>query len=186
MSKEEFRLLPEGPPFYDYVNGEAVEVNRPSVRHQQIMVRLCNLLWEYAQAKDAGLIAPDVDVELPTGHTFGPDIVFLSKEHLDRYDEDTGDIYGTPDLVVEILSPTNAEYDRYEKFVYYHEAGVPWVWFVEQDTLTIEEFCWQEGGYLWTGAVRGGKVFKPKLFPDLEINLKELVGAGASSPSVNE
>ncbi|MCS6861119.1 MAG: Uma2 family endonuclease [Abditibacteriales bacterium] len=177
MSKEEFRLLPEGPPFYDYVNGEAVEVNRPTGKHSQIMFRLASKLWEHVHAKDLGDVYSDIDVELPTGHTFGPDIVFLSKEHLDRYDEASGDLYGVPDLIVEILSPSNADYDRYEKFAYYHEAGVPWVWFVEQDTLTIEEFCWQAGGYLWLGAVRGGKVFKPKLFPDLEINLKDLLGA---------
>jgi hypothetical protein len=37
MSREQFLQLPEGPPFYDYVNGEAIEVNRPSVRHQYIL-----------------------------------------------------------------------------------------------------------------------------------------------------
>jgi hypothetical protein len=30
MSKEEFAKLPEGPPFYDYIGGEAIEVNRPT------------------------------------------------------------------------------------------------------------------------------------------------------------
>jgi Uma2 family endonuclease len=40
MSREQFLQLPEGPPFYDYVNGEAIEVNRPSVRHQYILIRL--------------------------------------------------------------------------------------------------------------------------------------------------
>jgi len=127
MTREEFERLPEGPPFYDYVNGEAVEVNRPTGRHQQIVLRLGNRLWEHARGNSLGEIYPDIDVELPNGNVYGPDIVFLSTEHLDRYDEASGDIHGAPDLVVEVLSPSTAAYDRVEKFREYHEAGVAWV-----------------------------------------------------------
>lgn len=48
MSREQFEKLPEGPPFYDYTHGEAIEAKRPSGRHQQIQMRLGNALWEHA------------------------------------------------------------------------------------------------------------------------------------------
>lgn len=176
MSREQFEALPEGPPYYDYINGEAVEVNRPKGRHQQIGMRLGNVLWEFAQANDLGEVFPDIDVALPTGDTFGPDIVFLAKERLGLYDEEKGDLYGAPDLVVEILSPSSASYDRVEKFAVYHRAKVAWVWFVEQESLTIEEFQWTPEGYLLVGGASGGQVFQPKRFEGLEINLNRLLG----------
>ena len=36
MSLEEFERLPEGPPFYDYVNGEAIKQGKRTGRHQDI------------------------------------------------------------------------------------------------------------------------------------------------------
>ncbi len=176
MSKEEFEKLPEGPPFYDYLNGEAIEVNRPSGRHQTIVGLLWHLLLTFLSATGLGKVWFDIDVLLPTGDVVGPDISLLLAEHLDRYDEEKGDIIGVPDLVVEVLSPTTREYDRVEKMRVYHRAGVPWVWLIDQETLTIEEFRWTQDGYLLVQAVKAGETFHPKLFPDLEINLKTLLG----------
>ncbi|MFN4179600.1 MAG: Uma2 family endonuclease [Armatimonadota bacterium] len=176
MSREEFEKLPEGPPYYDYIGGEAVEVNRPTGRHQRIVVYLAFIIDQFLRSRNLGVAYADIDVLLPIGTTVGPDISVLLTEHLDRYDEQKGDIFGVPDLVVEVLSPTTAAYDRVEKFAEYFRAGVPWVWFVDQDALTIEEFRWTPEGYLLSQAVKAGEVFRPKPFPELEINLKALIG----------
>jgi len=79
-------------------------------------------------------------------------------------------------LVVEVLSPTTASYDRVDKFAEYFRAGVPWVWFVDQEALTVEEFKWTVDGYLLTQVVKSGETFKPKALPDFELNLKALLG----------
>jgi len=175
MSREELAKFPEGPPYYDYINGEAIEVNRPTGRHQKIVVRLCNLLMDYTHDKQVGDVWADIDVLLPTGEAVGPDISLLLKEHLDRYDERRGDIIGVPDLVVEVSSASTAEYDRIEKMRAYHEAGVPWVWLIDQESLAVEEFQWTPEGYLRVNAVKGGEVFRPKLFPDIAVDLKALL-----------
>ncbi len=176
MSREEFEQLPEGPPFYDYLRGEAVEVNRPTGRHQRIVVYLAFMLDSFLRANKLGVAYADIDVALPTGSVVGPDISVLLTEHLDRYDERKGDIIGVPDLIVEVLSPTTAHYDRAEKMNEYRRAGVPWVWLIDQDFLTVEECRWTEEGYLLVQVVKGGEVFRPHLFPQLEINLKALIG----------
>jgi Uma2 family endonuclease len=176
MTFEEFNRLPEGPPYYDYVNGEAVEVNRPSMRHQDILVCLTFALRQHARSNGLGVVGADVDVQLPSGNVFGPDIVFLNKEHLNYLDAEKGDVYGAPDLIVEVLSPSTAAYDRFEKLAHYHRAQVPWVWFIDQETLLPEELEWKPEGYLVTVRAENGPVFRPKLFPGLEINLKALLG----------
>ena len=175
MSREEFEKLPEGPPFYDYIVGEAIEVNRPTGRHQHIVGRLWNALADHLYANNLGDCWFDIDVNLPTGSTVGPDISVLFTEHLDRYDKQKGDIFGAPDIVIEVLSPTTEEYDRTDKLTEYHRSGVQWVWFVDQETLTIEEFQWTPEGYLLKQVVKGGDIFRPKALPGFEVNLKALL-----------
>jgi len=178
MSREEFDRLPEGPPYFDYVNGEAVDGNRPTGRHQQIEMRLGNLLWEHAHAQGLGEVFPQIDVELPSGLVVGPDLVFIATERLGGYDEEKGDFHGSPDLVVEVLSPSTASYDRVDKFQLYHRSRVGWVWFIDPGSFTIEEYQWTADGYLWRQAVGPGQVFMPTLFPELRINLQALMGKG--------
>ena len=176
MTREEFDRIPEGPPYYDYVNGEAVEVNKPKGRHQVVSMRLGNMLWEFAQAHGMGQVFPEIDVELPTGDSVGPDILFLSAEHAGLYDETSGDLRGAPDLVVEVLSPSTVAYDRIVKMDLYLRSRVSWVWLVDPDSLAVEEFKWTPEGYLRVGATAAGQAFSPQLFSGLNIDLLNLIG----------
>jgi Uma2 family endonuclease len=175
MTIEEFKKLPEGPPYYDYVRGEAIELNKPTGRHSHIQIRVGNLLYEHVKAHQLGVLYGEIDVELIPDLWFGPDLVYLSEEHRDRYDEASGDLHGVPDLIVEITSPSTAAYDRVGKFSDYYDAGVPWYWIVDQDSLTIEEYQWTQGGYVRAASVGAGQVFRPRLFAGLEINLQVLL-----------
>jgi Uma2 family endonuclease len=175
MFLEEFEQLREGPPYFDYINGEAIEVNRPTGKHQDIEGELSHVLRRHVRKYELGRLHHKIDVKLPNGNWVGPDIVFISTEHLDRYDEQKGDLYGAPDLVVEISSPSTWGYDRIEKMDEYHLADVPWVWIVEQESLTIEENQWTAEGYVRIGGARSGQVFRPRLFPGLEIDLATLL-----------
>jgi Uma2 family endonuclease len=171
MSREQFLQLPEGPPFYDYVNGEAIEVNRPSVKHQYLLIRLASRLMEYVESRQQGLVVGDCNLELPNGNIYAPDILYLSPRNLGAYDRATGYVRGAPDLVVEILSPSTADYDRVQKMGDYAACGVPWVWLVDQETLRVEEYQWTPDGYLLRQAVDAQTPFRPRLFPDLSLQM---------------
>jgi len=175
MSREEYEKLPEGPPFYDYINGEAIEVNGPTGRHQHIVGWLWHAIADHLQEKNLGDCWFDIDVLLPIGSVVGPDISILFSEHPDRYDKQKGDIIGTPDIVVEVSSPTTSEYDRTDKLNEYHRSSVQRVWFVDQETLTVEEFQWTPESYLLGQVVKGGDVFRPKALEGFEVNLKRLL-----------
>ena len=49
-------------------------------------------------------------------------------------------LYGTPDLVMEILSSSNPSHDRKRKFELYPKAGVHEYWIVDLDARSIEVF----------------------------------------------
>src|SRR5438552_10985563 len=93
MTSEEFERLPEGPPFYDYIDGEAIKLNKPTGRHQRIELYLTHSLCEFARRAGIGEVYHNIDVRLPTGNWVGPDIVFIAADHLNRYDEAKGDLY---------------------------------------------------------------------------------------------
>jgi Uma2 family endonuclease len=182
MSLEDYEELPEGPPFYDYIDGVAIRVNRPTPRHSDIQVALTWVLKQHVQTHKLGRVHHEIDVRLPSHEWVGPDIIFLSTEHNGRMNEEKGDLYGCPDLVVEISSPSTRPYDRGEKFGLYERNQVPWLWFVEQDSLFIEEYRWTTDGYLRGRSAPPGHIFKPGLFPGLDIELEQLLGSEEVPP----
>lgn len=173
MSREQFLNLPPGPPYYDYIDGEAVEMNRPSPRHQIVAARLFNALYEYLQQSGKGVAVPDVNLELPSGFICAPDIMAFAPEQSHALEEEP--VQTIPLLIVEVLSPSTESYDRNRKMREYHAAGVPWLWYIDQDTLEVEEYQHAPEGYVRLLGTTESGVFAPRLFPDWSLRLSECV-----------
>ena len=180
---EEWLNLPEGPPFYELEDGRLVEMPSPRVQHQEIVGVLYFTLREFARTRNLGTVVMAVDVALPTGRGYIPDLAFIRRERESELITPDGKVHGVPDLVVEVISPTTKLRDRVQKMRGYFEAGVEWVWLIDSDDLSIEEFKWTPEGYLLTVAVVSGEVFEPKAFSGLKINLAELLGKTAPQAS---
>jgi len=101
-------------------------------------------------------------------------VLYLSSQNLGAYDSARGYVRGVPDLVVEILSPSTAEYDRTQKMGDYAACAVPWVWLIDQETLLVEEYQWTPEGYLRRQAVDARTPFRPHLFPELTLEMGQL------------
>jgi Uma2 family endonuclease len=81
-------------------------------------------------------VAPlDVVLDEPNGLVLQPDIVFVSA---DRQRIIRGQIWGAPDLVVEIVSRGTVRYDRGEKLHWYGRYGVRECWIVEPHAAEVE------------------------------------------------
>lgn len=108
---------------------------RPS--HQKAIFALSGRLWEFLQRQPVGevLTAP-VDVILPgLASPVQPDLLFIGNDRLDTVKNDT--IEGAPDLIVEVLSPSDPMYDRRTKFQLYARAGVREYWIVDLEAREI-------------------------------------------------
>jgi Uma2 family endonuclease len=77
-----------------------------------------------------------MDVVLDQHNVVQPDLLFISKERLGVITKPN--IQGAPDLVVEILSPSTAEWDRATKRRAYEKYGVQELWVVDPEGQTIE------------------------------------------------
>ena len=114
----------------ELLNGVMIVHSPASVRHDVISSFLRTLLSGFAEERDAGeVFGPDSLVQLRPGRRFGPEIYFLRPGRMPHPTPQQFD--GVPDLILEVLSPSNRDYDLGEKRPAYREAGVPEVWFVD-------------------------------------------------------
>lgn len=107
MTVEEFRRLPEdsGPVYHELRRGEAVAVTRPKLKHFLIQRNLRELLTPFAEA---GSYVDTVVAyrPLPEYELWVADVAYVSAERFQQADPDDN-IRGAPDLVVEVLSPSD-------------------------------------------------------------------------------
>ncbi len=177
----EYRRLPEGPPYYELEDGELIEMVRPRGKHQQIIKKLLVALDGYLTNQPIGDVWPEVAVQLSPTRIYIPDLSFLLSANLSRFADDVA-IQGPPDLVVEVVSPSTAARDRSQKLHTYYQAGVPWYWLVESDTLLITEYRHTPDGYLVSQTAPAADPFAPALFPGLSLRMADWFG----EPSVEE
>ncbi|GBC95909.1 hypothetical protein HRbin16_01709 [bacterium HR16] len=172
---EEWLSLPEGPPYYELEVGKLVPMPPPRREHQQITGLLFARLHDYCRQSGAGTVVMEVDVALPNGRGYIPDIAFIAREREEQLLAADGKVHGAPDLVVEVLSPSTRLRDLFTKLEGYQQAGVRFYWVIDPESLLIAEYELTEEGYVLRSHVQGDASFRPKLFPEWEIRLSELV-----------
>jgi Uma2 family endonuclease len=109
---EDYMALPEGVRA-ELVGGEILVSPAPTPLHQIVGDRIAAQLRAWGEARRAGTaITSPLDVHLPSEDIVQPDVVFVSYSR--RAIVQDG-IRGVPDLVVEVLSPSDIRRDRVVK-----------------------------------------------------------------------
>lgn len=171
----DFERLPEGPPYYQLINGKLIETPTPEVIHQKVAGRLLYLLHKLEKETKMGTVIHLIDLYLDEKNVFQPDIVVLLKEGRAKVEEKG--IFGPPDVVVEILSPSTAYYDLIVKKEVYERVGVKECWLLDPNRKTFEIYKNTGEGFKLTSQARErGKVFSELL--KLEIDPKEIFEGG--------
>jgi Uma2 family endonuclease len=128
-SEEFFRYAPEGQKA-ELIDGVMIMHSPPLVTHERLFRFLFRLLASYVEDHDLGeVLGSRTPVELEVDQTIEPDILFIAQERLDIVEEKG--VFGTPDLVIEILSASTVSYDRGSKFRAYERAGVRELWLID-------------------------------------------------------
>jgi Uma2 family endonuclease len=123
---------------YELINGTAYLMEpAPKWEHQDIALEIGTILRTYFRGKTGKAFVAPFDVRLNAEAeddiVLQPDIVvFCDRSKLSG----TGCI-GAPDMVVEILSPSTASYDKLVKYNHYLQAGVREYWIVDPDSKTV-------------------------------------------------
>jgi len=132
---------------YEVINGRLEEMPAPTAEHQGIVADILTRLYMFVKENARGVVYPSpVDVILSETVVVQPDIVFISNDNLKNVK--SGRIFGSPDLVVEIVSPSSYKRDRYEKFALYEKHGIKEYWIVYPGEKVVEIWCLKEGKYV--------------------------------------
>jgi len=146
----------------------------PTTTHQSIVMRLGAAFFNFLRLHPLGEVFPaPIDVVAPgMADPVQPDLVFVASERMEIVTERA--IEGVPDLVVEVLSPSNWIYDRRLKFVLYAEIGVQEYWIVDPEERTVEVFSLQEGNYELQTQVAPGATLRSEFLPGFEMAVDDI------------
>lgn len=141
--REVFARLSEGT-LAQLIDGEIIMSPAPKTQHQEIVGEIYRRMANFLEAHPLGKVfVSPIDVKMAEDEIYQPDIVFLSNDQLFRVKE--WGIEGAPDLVVEVLSASTAQFDLNHKKKVYQNCGVLEYLVVDPAQLTVELFANEAG-----------------------------------------
>lgn len=116
----------------ELVDGELVVTPSPSLMHQLVVHRLAVVFDRLIVEPGLGLVleAP-FDAFLDVHTTLQPDVMVVLRDRKEIVDSTR--LMAAPNLVVEVISPSNAKRDRGDKRDLYAAHGTPEHWLVDAD-----------------------------------------------------
>ncbi|RYG71676.1 Uma2 family endonuclease [Lentibacillus lipolyticus] len=145
MTYADYAALPDDGFRYELASGTLQAMSpSPHPMHQLVSHELSIHLKQSCQDEYVTLSAP-VDVILSDKEVRQPDLVMIHRDRLPII-TDKG-IEGSPDLVVEILSPSSVKRDRKEKMKIYAAYAIPEYWLVDPKQQTLEQYVLKESRY---------------------------------------
>ena len=168
VTRHDYQEMPEGPPYFQLIEGELVLSLSPKMFHQDIAGRIYAMILQFLEKKPLGevFISP-LDVFLSDVNVFQPDVIFVSNARRSILTEHG--IEGAPDLVVEILSPGTARYDKGSKRKIYARTGVKELWIVDPELKSIQVYHLTRNAETPAATHDASVVFKSALLPGLKI-----------------
>ena len=130
---------------WELIDGHAYNMTpAPSRVHQEICGELFRQFANFLTDKACRVYSAPFDVRLPEGNEADDDIVTVVQPDLsvvcDRSRLDDKGCKGSPDLIVEVVSPSTAQKDLKEKLLLYEKSGVREYWIVDPAAKTVMVF----------------------------------------------
>jgi Uma2 family endonuclease len=131
----------------ELIDGVMIVHSPASMEHDNIGGFTRGLMSFYSDAQGLGVVlGPDSLIHLAPGRKCAPDVFFIRQERMPM--PLPKEFEGVPDLVVEVLSPSNRRYDLRDKRLIYREAGVGEVWFIDAELRRIIMDRHRAGSYV--------------------------------------
>ncbi len=158
---------------YEIIEGELLMAPAPDTWHQNWILELVAILREHVRKYKLGRVfVSPVDVVFDPENTVQPDIVLVTAANARIIQRQA--IFGVPDLLVELVSPSSVRRDRYDKKSLYARFGVKEYWIGDPANQALEILTLKEGAYeLHCCAEKKGKLTSLVL-PGLEFDLSEI------------
>lgn len=181
MTYEEYISGPEEMARYDILDGWKVYrlygdnlLPCPTRRHQRTLARLLRRFQDYEEAAGGGeaIIAPcDVEITYQPLRSRQPDLLFISRERLEQNapSDEYAPLSPAPELVVEIVSPSDTASVLAAKIADYRTVDVQEVWIIRSGDQAVEVMRLPTGQAETTDIYRQDDSAVSHVFPGLAV-----------------
>jgi len=161
----------------ELIMGKIFPMSAPNTPHQSISIDLAVDLKNYFKGKNCFVFLAPFDVRLPVGKKGNvyktivqPDLGVVC----DLLKLEKSGIKGAPDLVVEILSPSNRQIEMHEKFEAYQSSHVREYWIIHPEEKWMLQYILNEK-YLFVLHKKYENLSRIEsvIFPELFVELAE-------------
>lgn len=140
---------------WEVIDGEAYNMApAPGIKHQNVVINFSSYLKQQLKDKLCRPFVAPTDVVLSEYDVVQPDVLVVCDEK--KITE--ANIQGTPDLVVEVLSPATALKDKREKRALYEKSGIREYIIIDPVELYVERFV-----------LKGKRYGEPEIFGPQEV-----------------
>ena len=134
-------------PSYEIIGGEKFMAPAANLDHSGIIMRLGMIIGTHLSNNKSGYVYPDdVDVHFSDGSLYKPDLVVVLKSN-EKILAGRKNIYGAPDMVVEVLSHSTRKKDLTIKKDTYEAHGVREYWIIDPRAKSVTVYLLQDGKY---------------------------------------
>jgi prevent-host-death family protein len=177
ISYEDFlKLTEESENRYEYIDGEVYLLASPSYDHQNIIMEMSNVFYNWFKGKKCRPLTAPFDVTLikdDNKNVVQPDIIVIcDTENINERRRYTG----TPAMVVEVLSESTRQKDMLKKLDLYFHSGIQEYWIVNPFSKEVYAYCFEEQDIKEYLVYKGTETAQSIRFEGLEIPLKQIFG----------
>ena len=134
-------------PSYEIIGGEKIMSPAPNLDHSDIIFKISFVIGGYLIEHKSGYVYTDnVDVHFSDGTIFKPDLSVVLKSN-EKILAGRKNIYGAPDMVVEVLSYSTRKKDLTIKKDIYEAQGVREYWIVDPYAKSVSVYLLRDGKY---------------------------------------
>lgn len=164
----------------EIINGNLYMMAPPSRIHQEVSGELFAQMHDFLSDKPCKVYHAPFGVRLFEQNNDTPDNVNTVVEPdiaviCDHNKLDDRGCKGAPDMIIEILSPSTAQYDRFVKFNLYQRAKVREYWIVDPHNGTVDVCIPDKNGKFIVSVIYArNDTAKVNILPGCEIDLSKV------------
>ena len=167
----------------ELLKGKIFEMSGPNRVHQKLVLKLGSSLSFFLENSSCEVYIAPFDVRLPRKSKNDKDIITVVQPDVcvicDKSKLDDRGCLGAPDIVIEVLSPSNNKKDLKYKYQIYEEAGVKEYWVVFPQDRSLMIYTLTNDKYVASPFLFSGDIAESGALPGFKL---DLTGLFASIP----
>lgn len=147
LTAEDLFRMPDDGRRYELIHGELSEMTPPGGEHCSVMNMIGYLLTHHVRPRGLGRVLtgdPGIIIAREPDHVRAPDVCFIARDRIPPEGIPRGYVEIVPDLIVEVVSPSDSAEEVEAKIGEWLAAGARLVWAVYPRTRRV--LAHQPGG----------------------------------------